>query len=98
MSPQEVREGREKLSRAIIEILDSWPEQDREIFKRAHYDGFSLEEIAEASDLEASAVQGILQDCDQRLREALRPFRLEPFTPAAACGGAAYAGGDCCSH
>jgi hypothetical protein len=80
---------RDLLSHTILEILDSWPDVHREVFVRAHYWGDSVEFISGTLGMEAEEVRFILEQCDRRLRTALRPFRREPLeTDRAAARGA----------
>jgi DNA-directed RNA polymerase specialized sigma24 family protein len=66
---------RELLSRAIVDILRSWPEEHRRVFEQAHYQGRSAESISKSLDLSTAHVRLILENCDRRLRSALRGFR-----------------------
>jgi len=72
---------RDLLSHTILELLESWPDVHREIFVRAHYWGDSLEAISDSLGVDAGEVRFILEQCDRRLRAALRPFRGEASEP-----------------
>jgi DNA-directed RNA polymerase specialized sigma24 family protein len=67
---------RELLSERIVEALRSWPELHRRVFVQSHYRGESLEEISVSLGLKAIEVRQILENCDRRLRVALKSFRL----------------------
>ena len=66
---------RELLSKAIVETLRSWPQLHRQIFSEAHYRGRSIESISNSFNMSSEAVRAILQECDGRLRNALKSFR-----------------------
>lgn len=72
--------NRELLSEAIVEVLASWPELDRQLFAQAHYAGRTVDQIAQSFNLEVREVRRILEDCESRLRIALKSFR--DSTPA----------------
>jgi DNA-directed RNA polymerase specialized sigma24 family protein len=67
---------RENLFREISYILRQWPELDRNVFFQAHYRGSSPEDISRALQLEVSAVNDILKQCDRRLHNCLRSYSI----------------------
>ncbi len=73
----ELERNRELLSQAIVDVLMSWPEIQRRVFEQAHYQGRSVEEISGSLGLSATNVRMILENCDRRLRAALRDFSGE---------------------
>ena len=77
--PENERE-RKLLSQAIVETLDSWPEFHRRIFSAVHYDGKSIESVAAVLAMRPAEVHALLEDCERRLRKALRSLR--PHTPS----------------
>ena len=85
---------REKLFQSIFDALDRWPELERSIFSRAHYDGQSVKAIARSLQLDAEEVRTILRGCDRRLYSSLDSFRKSageklPVSMAEAAGPAA---------
>jgi DNA-directed RNA polymerase specialized sigma24 family protein len=66
---------RELLSQAIVKTLDSWPEFHRRIFSEVHYGGKSVESVAAAWAMRPAEVHALLEDCERRLRKALRILR-----------------------
>jgi len=66
---------REKLFQSIFNALDRWPELERSIFSRAHYDGQSVKAIASSLQLDVEEVRTILRRCDRRLYSSLDGFR-----------------------
>lgn len=73
----EVERNREMLSQAIVDVLMSWPELHRRVFEQAHYQGRSAEEISGSLSLSVTNVRMILENCNRRLRAALRAFAGE---------------------
>ncbi len=71
---------RELLSQTIRQTLESWPPLHRQIFSEAHYGGMSIESIGDAHALSLETVRAILQDCEHRLRNALKMFRSGTFS------------------
>jgi DNA-directed RNA polymerase specialized sigma24 family protein len=67
--------NRETLSTAILQVLRSWPELHQRVFVKSHYHSESIEEISISLGLRASDVRGILDQCDRKLRTALKGFR-----------------------
>ncbi len=66
---------RNGLSDAIVNVLESWPGVDRQVFTRSHYRGESVERISDTLGLSVSEVRSILEQCGRRLRQALKSFR-----------------------
>jgi DNA-directed RNA polymerase specialized sigma24 family protein len=56
-------------------VLRSWPAEARRIFALNHYDGKSVEEIAETSELSTIEVRRILATYERKLRCSLQSFR-----------------------
>ena len=77
MSGDALRTGyiRNGLSEVILGELESWPDLHRQIFVQSHYRGNSLEQVSRAFEMRASEIRLILNQCESRLREALRAFR-----------------------
>ena len=67
--------NRKDLSEAIVDVLESWPELDRQVFTRSHYRGESTESISSSEGLSVSEVRMILDLCNRRLRQSLTVFR-----------------------
>jgi RNA polymerase sigma factor (sigma-70 family) len=67
--------SRELLSQAILDALVSWPEDQRQVFVRSHYEGQSIEDIAQSLRLSADSVRSILDRCDHELHAAIKTFR-----------------------
>jgi DNA-directed RNA polymerase specialized sigma24 family protein len=68
---------REKLCRAIVQVLGSWPAEPRRIFILYHYEGRSIEEIAAASGLSPIEAHRILATYERKLRRSLKSYRTE---------------------
>ncbi len=66
---------RESLIQEIKTVLGQWPEIDRNVFSKAHYQGQSVEDISRSLQLNAAEIQQILKQCDQRLHASLRNLR-----------------------
>ena len=66
---------RERLSRVILQTIASWPEEERGVFVRSHYRGLGTKEIAVGLGINNEKVGSILEECDRKLRAALRQFR-----------------------
>jgi len=77
MSGDALRTGyiRNGLSEVILGELDSWPDLHRHIFVQSHYRGQSLEQVSRSFGMGVSEVRLILNQCERRLRDALRAFR-----------------------
>jgi DNA-directed RNA polymerase specialized sigma24 family protein len=67
--------NRKDLSEAIMDVLESWPELDRQVFTKSHYRGESAESISSSEGLSVSEVRMILDLCNRRLRQSLTGFR-----------------------
>lgn len=67
---------RELLCEKIVDVLRSWPEVHRRIFVHSHYRGESPEEISASLGLKTPEVRQILENCDRKLRVALKSFRF----------------------
>ena len=72
--------NRENLCREISNVLQKWPELERRIFARAHYQGQSPESISHSLKLDVNKVSSILRNCDKDLLNSLREFRGNPKT------------------
>lgn len=72
----DMEKTRELLSERIMEVLRSWPELNRRVFVRSHYQGESVEDISVSLGLNAIQVRQILENCDRKLRAALKSFRI----------------------
>ena len=66
---------RDDLFQEISNTLYQWPEQQRQIFFRAHYNGQTLEAISRAFEMDSSEVKRILKKCDQQLQVSLSKYR-----------------------
>ncbi len=71
----ELERTRELLCEKIVEILNSWPELHRRIFVQSHYRGESLDDISHCVGLKVSDARLILENCERKLRSALKSFR-----------------------
>ncbi len=67
--------NRDHLLQAIVDVLQSWPENHRRIFTQAHYKGASPKDIARTMGLGVREVEEVLAKCERALRSALRIFR-----------------------
>ncbi len=67
---------RNHIFEAIIREIGSWADMPRWIFTQAHYDGKSVEEIALQSGFCPREVSLILETYEEKLRNALKTFRL----------------------
>jgi DNA-directed RNA polymerase specialized sigma24 family protein len=85
---------RELLSQAIVHTLDSWPQLDRQIFAEVHYNGRTIEDVANFLGINDEKVRRILQDSETRLRRAVHAFSRE--THAAVRFPPGYARSLCC--
>ncbi len=70
-----IERTRNGLSEVILGELESWPDLHRRIFVQSHYRGQSLDEVSLGLGLSASEVRLILEQCERRLRQALKAFR-----------------------
>jgi DNA-directed RNA polymerase specialized sigma24 family protein len=75
MSAVVLEGNREDLFREISNILQKWPEIEREVFARAHYRGLSRETISDSLRLDVDEVGSILKKCDRKLLNSLKEFR-----------------------
>ena len=73
----EIRNVRDNLSQAIVEVVSSWPASHRRLFTAVHYAGSRIDEAGRASGIDPSEAAGVLELCERRLREALREFRRD---------------------
>ena len=69
---ERIRNG---LSELILSELESWQDLHRQVFIQSHYRGQSVEQMSNSFGLCSSEVRMILQQCDRRLRQALKAFR-----------------------
>jgi DNA-directed RNA polymerase specialized sigma subunit len=72
---EEKKMKRENLAQSIFGVLNRWPELERCIFSRAHYNGQSVNDIAHILQLDVEEVRTILRHCDRRLYASLDTFR-----------------------
>ncbi len=63
---------REILFQEIFNALRQWPELERRVFFRAHYNGQSLKAISDSLQLDVEEVSTILRQCDHRLYNSLK--------------------------
>ena len=66
---------RKDLSEAIVDVLESWPELDRQVFTKSHYEGQSADSISNSEGLSVSEVRMILDLCNRKLRQSLSEYR-----------------------
>ena len=66
---------RKDLSQAIVEVLESWPELDRQVFTKSHYQGQSADSISNSEGLSVPEVRMILDLCNRKLRKSLAEYR-----------------------
>jgi len=66
--------NREDLFHEISNILQKWPELEREVFAQAHYRGMTPEIISDSLRLDVHEVGSILKKCDRKLLNSLREF------------------------
>ena len=94
MSAVKLKGKREDLFREISNVLQKWPDRERRIFARAHYQGQSPESISHSLELDVNEVSSILRKCDRELLDSLKGFRegARPetsFIPTASASSAA---------
>ncbi len=76
---------RNGLSEAIVNVLASWPQVERQVFTKSHYRGESAERISATLGLSVAEVRSILEQCNRRLRQSLKGFlRSSPASSKAA--------------
>ncbi len=68
---------RGEIAGAVATAIAALPETQREVLLLAHYEQLSLEEIAEITELEVTAVKSRLQRARAALREALAAYAPE---------------------
>ncbi len=66
---------RHGLSELILRELESWQDLHRQIFVQSHYQGQTIEQMSNSFGLGPAEIRMILQQCDRRLRQALKSFR-----------------------
>jgi len=66
--------NRNGLSEAIVNVLESWPLVDRQVFTQSHYGGVPAERISASLGLSVAEVRSILEKCNGRLRQSLKGF------------------------
>lgn len=77
------RHFREDLYARIVIGLQQMPEELREVFILSHYEGRSLERIAQALGIPPEQVAGLLEEADSRFKHTIiSPLSL-PFEPQA---------------
>ena len=77
---------RELLAQAIVNELQSWPEPYRDLFVQVHYHGRSLLDAAHLMGLDIRQVNGILVECELKLRASLAVFRNTQPESSSDCG------------
>jgi DNA-directed RNA polymerase specialized sigma24 family protein len=70
---------RKDLSEAIVDVLESWPELDRQVFTKSHYQGESADSISNSEGLSVPEVRTILDLCNRKLRQSLSDYRRGAF-------------------
>ena len=65
---------RKDLSEAILDVLESWPELDRQVFTKSHYQGKSADSISNSEGLSVPEVRMILDLCNRKLRQSLTEY------------------------
>jgi RNA polymerase sigma-70 factor (ECF subfamily) len=68
---------RGEMAGAVVSAIAGLPETQREVLLLAHYEQLSLEEIAEITELEVTAVKSRLQRARATLRETLAAYAPE---------------------
>lgn len=68
------KERREDLFRQISDILNEWPDLERQVFSLAHYHGQSPDDISRSLKLNGDVVMAILRRCECGLHDSLRNF------------------------
>jgi DNA-directed RNA polymerase specialized sigma24 family protein len=63
---------RESLTQEILCALGQWPEIERNVFSRSHYQGQTVEAISRSLQMDVEEIHRILQHCDRRLHASLR--------------------------
>ncbi len=66
---------RHGLSELILRELESWQDLHRQIFVQSHYRGQTVKQVSDCFGVGPAEVRMILQQCDRRLRQALKAFR-----------------------
>ena len=67
--------ARHSLSELILKELESWQDLHRQIFVESHYRSQTVEQVSDSFGVGPGEVRMILQQCDRRLRQALKAFR-----------------------
>jgi DNA-directed RNA polymerase specialized sigma24 family protein len=67
--------SRGQLSQAILDVLASWTDLDRSLFRRVHFGGESPEAAAHEEGITPGQARSILAFCERELVEQLRPLR-----------------------
>lgn len=86
MSAALLKEKREILLNEIANIMETWPERQRQVFSLVHYDGKSPAAISRTMAISVEDVRSILEKCDRQLHGSLRSFhktRLNDTSSAA---------------
>ena len=69
-----VESPRELLSQAIIDVVQSFPENHRRIFVQVRYEGRPIDEAARGLGISVSEARQILEQCERKLLRDLREF------------------------
>jgi len=75
MSAVIVKRNRKDLFQEISNTIRKWPDLERKIFAKAHYQGLSPESISNSLEVDVEKVSTILEKCDRDLHVSLREFR-----------------------
>lgn len=71
------RHTRHQLFEAIIQTLNSLPEQERKVFVMSHYQGKSGPEIAQALGLSESKIPAVLRKANLKFFRGVRALRMD---------------------
>jgi len=68
---------RDQLSQAIVDVVGAWSDPHRRLFTLVHYAGNRVENAAQAAGMDVVEAARVLEQCERRLRAALRDFRRD---------------------
>ncbi len=83
MSAVIVKRNRKDLFQEISNTIQKWPDLEKKIFAKAHYQGLSTESISNSLEMDVEKVSTILRQCDRDLYVSLREFRKSDGDEAA---------------
>ena len=69
-----LKEKRESLFHEIATVMETWPEQQRQIFSLFHYSGKSPAAISTILAIGIEEVCSVLNICERQLHRSLRGF------------------------